>query len=209
MSYSAWSITIRVWLKTFLVGGVSWLPRATSLMQKNTSWRSFVRCFYIKQFSSTVSVCQWEIKCIYFPVYFREGFFARCEGFSHVATDGRECWNPCRRAWPHSSILPNSWENIQRITCLCSGFAWSQFLVLPGVDIKGSFANYGVNHGINPRKGRWETASLGFQRPSLSERCRCALLFYSKHLSGLMLNLPGFVSLFLHYVCVCHSGWLR
>lgn len=54
MSDSEQSITIRVWLKGFLVGGARALPRATSLMQKNTSWRCFVRCFYIKHFSSIV-----------------------------------------------------------------------------------------------------------------------------------------------------------
>lgn len=88
------SKTIRVWLKPLLVGGMSLLPRATSLMQKNTSWRCFVRCFYIKQFSSIVSVCQREIKCIYFPVCFREEFFACCGGFSHMAVHGHGCWNP-------------------------------------------------------------------------------------------------------------------
>lgn len=92
------SRTISVWLKPLLVGGMSLLPRATSLMQKNTSSRCFVRCFYIKQFSSVISVCQWEIKCIYFPVCFREEFFAHCGGFSHMAVDGHGCWNPHGRA---------------------------------------------------------------------------------------------------------------
>lgn len=130
------SRTIRVWLKPLLVRGTSLLPKATSLMQKNTSWRCFVRCFYIKQFSSIVSVCQGEIKCIYFPVCFREEFFAGCGGFSHMAVDGHGGWNPHGRASEQQPVLPGG----------------LQLLALPGADIKGSFSKCRVNHGLIPER---------------------------------------------------------
>lgn len=118
------SRTIRVWLKPLLVGGTSPLPRATSLMQKNTSWRCFVRCFYIKQLSSIVSLCQREIKCIYFPVCFRQEFSARSGGFSHLAGDGRGCWSPMGE--PQSPA--------------CPPWGWHQ----------GSSSSCGLNPGLVP-----------------------------------------------------------
>lgn len=58
-------------------------------------------------------------------------------------------------------------------------------------------------------------ASPGFQHLSLSERWRCAVLFYNKCLPGLMVNslepvrFTGGLQGFLHYVYACHGGWLR
>lgn len=87
MSDAEQSVTIRVWRKASLGGAAHALPRATSLMQKNTSWRCFVRCFYIKHFSSILLVCQREIKAHLFSnVLWRGvgggGFSARCCGCS-------------------------------------------------------------------------------------------------------------------------------
>lgn len=144
------SRTIRVWLKPLLVGGTSLLPRATSLMQKNTSWRCFVRCFYIKQFSSIVSVCQGEIKCIYFPVVLQRGIL---------------CW--LWRLFPHGcgwpGMLESPRESFRAAPCAA-----------PGAGIKDSCW---VNHGFIPERkvGKlWELISV----LSLSQRCRCAALFY-------------------------------
>lgn len=61
---------------------------------------------------------------------------------------------------------PSPWVILKTITCLCFGFDHVQLLALPGVDIKGNFANYRVNHGINPERERGE--ALGGSIPGLS-----------------------------------------
>lgn len=138
------SRTIRVWLKTFLVGGESLLPRATSLMQKTTSWRCFVRCFYIKHFSSIVLVCQWEIVHLFSSVHSSLLGVKVFPTWPRMATRVGICFGERQ---------PSQGLNFRMMTYLCFGFVHVQLLVLPGVVIKGSFGNYRVKYRINPQKG--------------------------------------------------------
>lgn len=51
-----------------------------------------------------------------------------------MAVDGHGCWNPHGRALEQQPALPGG----------------LQLLALPGADIKGSFSNCRVNHGLIP-----------------------------------------------------------